>query len=128
MIRALPDAARHDQEKANRAFDAVIAGDPDSIWGRQALLLRSFAQERDRLTAELTAAARRADSLRAEVARLTAEAELADDQVDERDERVERLTAEIGRLNQRATELAELLAARELELEQIKRIDLQTPP
>jgi hypothetical protein len=125
---ALPETDEYDAEKADRAFAAVIATDPDSLWGRQARLLRSLGQERDRLVAELAAQSERASALLAEVALLEAEVERADDEVEGREQEIQDLGAEIARLKQSLAGLAAELQEREQELEQMKRIDLQTPP
>ncbi len=125
---ALPGAEDRDLDKAEQALEAVIARDPDSLWARQASYLLSLGRERDRLAAELAAQAERADWLLAEVDRLNSETEQEDSEVDDSEVQVKRLLAEIDRLKQSVAELGDLLEAREQELEQIKRIDQQTPP
>ena len=128
LIYALPDSELHDGDLADRTLEELIAREPGSTWARQAALLLSLRRESDRVAAELAAQTERAEFLLAEVERLEAEAAQAGAAVEDRDQRVERLAQEIGRLKKSIDDLGQVLAAREKELEQIKRIDLQTPP
>ncbi len=128
LIYALPESELHDWAKAEQTLQSLIERQPESAWARQASLLLSLHRERERLEQELEAQRRRANALLAEVAQLEDEARQAGDQVEERDSRLKRLAREIGQLRRDIGELGDKLAASEQELEEIKKIDLQTPP
>ncbi len=128
LIYAMPGSALHDWEKADRTLRAVVDRDPGTPWARQAELLLSLHAERARLERELEAQSEKVSALLAEVVKLTQAAREADGAVEDRDARVEQLSGEIAELRKSIGRLGERLAAREQELERIKKIDLQTPP
>ena len=128
LIYALPGSDLHDWQMANRALTLLIEGDPGSPWTRQARLLLALHDERERLALELHASDDRVSALLSEVVELKEAAEVAGDEAETREARMEQLAIEIAALQRSIGELQERVAAREKELERIKRIDLQTPP
>lgn len=128
LIYAFPESALYDLEKADRTLRSLVATDPGSAWGRQAALLLSLHAESARLERELTAQADKVSRLLAEVVKLREAAEAAGDVAQDREARVAQLGREIEELRRNIGQLGERLAAREKELERIKKIDLQTPP
>ncbi len=113
---------------ANQALSSLAEGNPDSPWTRQASLLLGLHAERERLKRELEIRDSRVSALLAEVVELQRLARHAGDEAENRQVRMDELANEIAELRRSIGELGDLLAAREQELERIKRIDLQTPP
>lgn len=128
LIYALPDNGLHDWEAASRTLRALIESEPGSAWARQAELLLSMHEEQRRLERELETRDSRVSALLSEVVQLKKAAEEAGADAEDQRARVEGLTLELARLRREIGELGERLAAREKELERIKRIDLQIPP
>ncbi len=128
LIYSLLDPEFHDPESSDRFLEALIESRPGSAWAQQATLMLSLRQARDRLASELAAQLERADYLLQKSNRLQLEIQEAAEAREEQLAESERLTTALARLEQSIGQLTQQLAESERELEEIKRIDLQTPP
>jgi hypothetical protein len=128
LIYSLPRGGLYDQEKAVTALESVVDLDPGGARAQHAGLLLDQWRERDRLAIELERLSRHNDFLLGQIAKIDDDAERAKANVADREEQIEELGTEISRIRQEIAELGTELEAREVELERIKKIDLEPPP
>ena len=128
LIHARPEGELHDPVKARRYLERLLAVRPASPYATQAALILELQIETNRLRGEMADQMGLARLLLAELARLRAEAEEIENTAAGEQERARRLAQQIQDLQSTMEQLAAELAAREEELERIKRIDLEDPP
>lgn len=128
LIHARPDGAFHDPVKAQRYLERLIAQQPPSPYASQAALVLALQIETHRLRDEMADQKGLARLLLAELSRLRAEAEEIENTATGEQEKARRLADRIRRLETDLDRLTADLAAREEELERLKKIDLEDPP
>jgi hypothetical protein len=128
LIYSLPRGGLYDQEKAVTALESVVDLDPGGARAQHASLLLGHWRERDRLSVELDRLNKHNDFLMSQIAKIDEDAERAKADVADREAQIEELGLEIGGIQREIVELETELAAREDELQRIKKIDLEPPP
>jgi hypothetical protein len=127
VLYALPGET-NDWPRAVRELERLLELHPGTVWADQGALLLSLHNERQRLAMELSVQQGRANRLTGQLTTLQNETERASIESSDSQARIENLAADIDALRRRIGELTRQLGEREAELEQLKRIDLETPP
>lgn len=128
LIHARPDSDLYDPAQARRYLERLLAIEPPSRYAIQAAVILELQIEVSRLRTAMADQTSLARLLLAELRELRAEAERVESAATDEQERARRLARRIDELQTTMADLAAELAAREEELERLKRIDLEDPP
>ena len=128
LIHSRPESEFHNPVEARRYLERLLEIEPASRYATQAATILDLQLTASRLRGEMADQKSLARLLLAELQRLRLEAERIESAATDEQERARRLAGQIQALEKQMAALATELAAREEELERLKKIDLEDPP